>query len=33
MRVPIYEYECDRCQHRFEVMQKFSDRPLKKCEK
>lgn len=31
--MPIYEYECDRCQHRFEVMQKFSDRPLKKCEK
>lgn len=33
MRVPIYEYECDRCQHRFEVMQKFSGRPRKKCEK
>lgn len=33
MHVPIYEYECDHCQHRFEVMQKFSDRPLKKCDK
>jgi len=33
MHVPIYEYECERCQHRLEVMQKFSDRPLKKCEK
>lgn len=33
MGVPIYEYECERCQHRFEIMQKFSDRPLKKCEK
>lgn len=31
--MPIYEYECERCQHRFEVMQRFSDRPLKKCEK
>ena len=33
MSVPIYEYECERCEHRFEVMQKFSDRPLRKCEK
>lgn len=33
MNVPIYEYECERCEHRFEVMQKFSDRPLRKCEK
>lgn len=31
--MPIYEYECERCHHRFEIMQKFSDRPLKKCEK
>jgi len=31
--VPIYEYECDRCHHRFEIMQRFSDRPLKKCDK
>lgn len=29
--MPIYEYECDICGHRFEVMQKFSDKPLKKC--
>ncbi len=33
MGVPIYEYECERCQHRFEIMQRFSDRALKKCEK
>jgi len=33
MDVPIYEYECERCEHRFEVLQKFSDRPLRKCEK
>ena len=31
MGVPIYEYECEKCQHRFEVLQKFSERPLKKC--
>jgi putative FmdB family regulatory protein len=31
--VPIYEYECECCKHRFEIMQKFSDRPVKKCEK
>jgi putative FmdB family regulatory protein len=31
--VPIYEYECQRCQNRFEVMQKFSDRPVKKCSR
>jgi putative FmdB family regulatory protein len=29
--VPIYEYECEVCNHRFEVMQKFSDKPIKKC--
>jgi len=29
--VPIYEYECGACQHKFEEIQKFSDKPLKKC--
>jgi putative FmdB family regulatory protein len=29
--VPIYEYECESCHNRFEQMQKFSDKPLKKC--
>ena len=29
--VPIYEYECEVCNHRFEVIQKVSDRPIKKC--
>lgn len=29
--VPIYEYECEACRGRFEVMQKFSDKPLRKC--
>jgi putative FmdB family regulatory protein len=29
--VPIYEYECKKCNHRFERIQKFSDPPIKKC--
>ncbi|MEE9218338.1 MAG: FmdB family zinc ribbon protein [Acidobacteriota bacterium] len=29
--MPIYEYECIRCQHRFEVIQKFSDPPKRNC--
>jgi putative FmdB family regulatory protein len=29
--VPIYEYECKKCKHRFERIQKFSDPPIKKC--
>jgi putative FmdB family regulatory protein len=29
--VPIYEYECESCDKRFELMQKFSDKPVKKC--
>ncbi len=31
--MPIYEYECTRCGHRIEVMQKFSDPPIEECEK
>lgn len=31
--VPIYEYECRKCGHRFEVMQSFGDRPVRRCEK
>jgi len=27
----LYEYECKKCHHRFERIQKFSDRHLKKC--
>lgn len=30
--MPIYEYECKAC-GPFEVLQKMSDPPLKKCEK
>ncbi|RMG43160.1 MAG: zinc ribbon domain-containing protein [Acidobacteria bacterium] len=31
--MPIYEYRCEACGDEFEVMQKFSDRPLKRCGK
>lgn len=29
--MPFYEYECRQCGAQTEVMQKISDRPLKKC--
>jgi len=29
--MPIYDYKCSECDHQFEVIQKFSDEPLKKC--
>lgn len=29
--MPIYEYKCNDCGKEFEVMQKFSDQPLKAC--
>ena len=31
--MPLYEYECKKCHHRFEEIQKVSDRPIKKCPK
>jgi putative FmdB family regulatory protein len=31
--MPLYEYECDACGHRFEVIQKFSDAPIETCAK
>jgi putative FmdB family regulatory protein len=31
--MPLYEYECDACGHRFEVIQKFSDPLVDKCPK
>jgi putative FmdB family regulatory protein len=31
--MPLYEYECDTCGHRFEVIQKFSDAPVLECPK
>ncbi len=31
--MPLYEYECKKCHHRFERIQKFSDPYVKKCPK
>jgi putative FmdB family regulatory protein len=31
--VPIYEYGCDSCHHRFEVRQSFNDPPIAACER
>jgi putative FmdB family regulatory protein len=31
--MPLYEYQCDACAHRFEVIQKFSDAPIAVCPK
>ena len=30
--MPLYEYECDACVRRFEVIRKFSDPPLEQCD-
>ena len=29
--MPLYEYECDACGRRFELIQRFSDRPAESC--
>lgn len=29
--MPLYEYQCTKCKHRFEKIQKFSDPEVKKC--
>ena len=29
--MPLYEYKCKKCGHVFEKIQKFSDKPIKKC--
>jgi putative FmdB family regulatory protein len=31
--MPLYEYECDACNNRFERIQKFSDPPVETCPK
>jgi putative FmdB family regulatory protein len=31
--MPLYEYQCEKCAHRFEVIQKFSDAPIEVCPK
>src|SRR5947208_5840652 len=29
--MPLYEYQCQKCGHRFERIQLFSDKMVKKC--
>jgi len=31
--MPIYGYRCSNCGHQLEVLQKYSDEPLKVCPK
>jgi len=31
--MPLYEYQCEKCAHRFEVIQKYSDAPIAICPK
>ena len=31
--MPVYEYQCEKCGHRVEIIQKFSDPPLTECPK
>jgi putative FmdB family regulatory protein len=30
--MPLYEYECEACRRRFEIIRKFSDPPVERCE-
>jgi putative FmdB family regulatory protein len=29
--MPLYEYECEKCAHRFEQIRRFSDPPVATC--
>jgi putative FmdB family regulatory protein len=29
--MPLYEYQCKKCKHRFEKILKFSDKHVRKC--
>jgi len=29
--MPLYEYECSQCGHRFELIQRFADPPVETC--
>jgi len=31
--MPLYEYQCEACGNRFELIRKFSDPPLETCAK
>lgn len=29
--MPIYEYQCTKCEHQLEALQKMDEKPLRKC--
>ncbi len=29
--MPIYEYQCEACEHKFDMLQKITAEPLKEC--
>ncbi|MBN2809545.1 MAG: zinc ribbon domain-containing protein [Deltaproteobacteria bacterium] len=29
--MPIYEYQCEECEHTFDMLRKITDEPLKEC--
>jgi len=29
--MPIYEYQCEKCRHHLEALQKLADKPLREC--
>lgn len=29
--MPIYEYQCTKCEHQMEALQKMDEKPLRKC--
>lgn len=31
MKVPTYQYQCEMCNHSFEILQSMMDKKLKKC--
>ena len=31
--MPIYDYKCDACNHRFEEIQSYDDKPISVCPK
>lgn len=31
--MPIYEYQCKKCEETVEILQKVDEEPLQKCEK
>jgi putative FmdB family regulatory protein len=31
--MPLYEYQCEQCSERFEVIQRFSDPAIERCRK